>query len=261
VAAAFYPLAWVTQQVGGGLVEVTNLTTPGAEPHDLELSPNETVDVAQADLVVYERAFQASVDSAVDNVAEGAALDVATVADLQEAAPPDSGTDPHFWQDPARMAAVADAVAEELGRADPDHRDTYLANAKELHAQLSALDAEFRTGLSGCTRSTVVVSHNAFGYLRKYDLTVESINGLSPEAEPSAADLARLRSLVEREGITTVFSETLATTRLADTLAAEAGVSTAVLDPIEGLSDATADQDYLSLMRANLSALEEANGC
>jgi zinc transport system substrate-binding protein len=261
VAAAFYPLAWVTQQVGGDLVEVTNLTTPGAEPHDLELSPNETVDVAQADLVVYERAFQASVDSAVDNVAEGAALDVATVADLQEAAPPDSGTDPHFWQDPARMAAVADAVAEELGRADPDHRDTYLANAKELHAQLSALDAEFRTGLSGCTRSTVVVSHNAFGYLRKYDLTVESINGLSPEAEPSAADLARLRSLVEREGITTVFSETLATTRLADTLAAEAGVSTAVLDPIEGLSDATADQDYLSLMRANLSALEEANGC
>jgi zinc transport system substrate-binding protein len=261
VAAAFYPLAWVTEQVGGDLVDVTNLTTPGGEPHDLELSAKETADVVTADLVVYERGFQASVDAAVDNVAEGKVLDVATVADLQEAAAPDSGTDPHFWQDPMRMAAVADAIADGLGAADPDHRDAYQQRAQALRTTLEKLDADYRAGLSDCARSTIVVSHNAFGYLRTYGLTVESINGLSPEAEPSPADLARLRTLVEDEGITTVFSETLATPRLADTLAAEAGVATAVLDPIEGLSDATADQDYLSLMRANLSTLEEANGC
>jgi len=48
---------------------------------------------------------------------------------------------------------------------------------------------------------------------------------------------------------------------MAETLAADLGVETAVLDPIEGLSDETADEDYLSLMRENLTALQKANGC
>ena len=107
-----------------------------------------------------------------------------------------------------------------------------------------------------------MVSHDAFGYLAaRYGLTVESINGLTPDAEPSPAHLAELADLIESEGITTVFSETLASPELADTLAGDLGLSAAVLDPVEGLGDATADEDYLSLMRANLAALQEANDC
>jgi len=106
-----------------------------------------------------------------------------------------------------------------------------------------------------------VVSHDAFGYLAKYGLYLEPIAGLSPEAEPTPADLARLESLIKTEGITTVFSETLVSPKMSETLANDLGIETAVLDPIEGLSDETADEDYLSLMRANLSALRKANGC
>ena len=260
VAAGFYPLAWAAQRVGGDLVEVTNLTQPGAEPHDLELTIKETVEIARADVVVYEKGFQPAVDEGVSQTAEGATLDVATVAHLQ---PFDdgSGTDPHFWQDPLRLADVGDALAAELGRADPAHRSTYDANAARLRRKLTRLDHAYAAGLADCQRDTIVTSHEAFGYLGKYGLHVEPITGLSPDAEPTPGDLERLQELIRDEGITTVFSEALVSPKTAQTLASDLGIRARVLDPVEGLSDATAGEDYLSLMRSNLSTLEQANGC
>ena len=104
-------------------------------------------------------------------------------------------------------------------------------------------------------------THDAFGYLQKYGVHVEPITGLSPDAEPTPADLGRLQDLIRSDGITTVFSETLVSAKTADTLAQDLGIRSAVLDPIEGLSDRTAGQDYLSLMHRNLQSLEKANGC
>ena len=169
--------------------------------------------------------------------------------------------DPHFWQDPLRLADLGDAVADTLSEVDEDHADEYAANAAGLRADLAALDAAYDAGLSGCERDTVVVSHDAFGYLDKYGLTFEAIAGLSPDAEPTPGDLGRLQQLIEEDGITTVFGERLAPPELVDTLADDVGVDTAVLDPIEGLTDETEDEDYLTLMAQNLDALRTANGC
>ena len=261
VAAGFYPLAYAAQRVGGDHVEVTNLTQPGAEPHDLELTIKEAVSIAEADVVVYEKGFQPAVDDGVSQDAEGATLDAAKVAHLQPFADQTDQTDPHFWQDPERLADVADALATELGSADPAHRATYDANAAHLRRDLAALDHAYATGLADCERHTIVASHDAFGYLSKYGLRVEPITGLSPDAEPTPGDLKRLQDLIRSDGITTVFSEALVSPKMADTLANDLGIASRVLDPIEGLSDATAGEDYLSLMRHNLSTLEQANGC
>ena len=106
-----------------------------------------------------------------------------------------------------------------------------------------------------------MVSHDAFGYLDRYGLEFAPIAGLSPGAEPTPADLSRLQDLIRAEGITTVFSERLVSPRVSETLADDLDIRTAVLDPVEGLSDETRDEDYLSLMRANLAALQEANDC
>lgn len=262
IAAAFYPLAYVAERVAGDHAEVVNLTTPGREPHDLEPSIAQVGQIAEADLVVLLGGFQPPVDTAAAEYASGTVLDVADVVALR----PFSGStstelDPHFWQDPLLMAELGDAVADRLTELDPTHATDYRAGAQELRTQLVALDQDYRTGLSGCARSTVVVSHDAFGYLSRYGLTLVAIAGLSPENEPTAGDLARLREVIARTGVTTVFSEVLASDALARTLAEEAGVRTGVLDPIEGLSDKTADQDYFSLMRGNLAALRKANGC
>jgi len=264
VAAAFYPLAWVAGRVGGDDVEVENLTAPGGEPHDLEPTVRETAEVARADLVVFQRGFQPAVDDAVDENAAGAVVDAAEVVDLvpfRDHGVDSPEDDPHFWQDPLLLAQVGDAVADRLADVDPEHADDYRANAADLRADLERLDREYADGLADCERDTVVVSHDAFGYLQRYGLTMETILGLSPDSEPTPADLQRLQGLIRTEGVTTVFSESLVSPAVADRLARDTGARSAVLDPIEGLTDETADEDYLSLMRANLAALEEANDC
>jgi zinc transport system substrate-binding protein len=273
VVAAFYPLQYASERVAGDLADVDTLAQPGVEPHDLELTIKETALIADASLVVYEKDFQPAVDDAVEQNAEGDTLDVSGPADLvtfesehdhgeeEEHGHDHEGLDPHFWQDPIRLADVADAIADALADADPDHADEYAANAADLRADLEGLDASYTAGLADCERDTVVVSHDAFGYLGKYDVHIAPIAGLSPEAEPTPADLAELHELIEQDGVTTVFSETLAPPELSETLADDAGVDTEILDPVEGLTEDTADEDYLSLMKQNLTALEKANGC
>jgi zinc transport system substrate-binding protein len=274
VVAAFYPLEYAAERVAGDRAEVESLAKPGQEPHDLELTIKETALIADGSLVVYEKDFQPAVDDAIEQNAEGEVLDVSTAADLmaveeeheaheeEGAEEHDHGDrDPHFWLDPMRMADVADAIADSLADVDPDHADEYADNAADLRSDLEDLDAAYTSGLADCARGTVVVSHDAFAYLSKYGIHVAPIAGLSPEAEPTPADLAELHELIEHDGITTVFSETLAPPQLSQNLAEDAGVTTEVLDPIEGLTDDTADEDYLSLMEQNLEALELANGC
>jgi len=254
VAAAFYPLQYAAERVAGEHATVANLTSPGGEPHDLELNPKETAQVALADLVVFQDGFQPAVDDAVETNATGDVLDVAETVDLH-------ADDPHFWHDPLLMADLGDEVATRLADLDPEHADDYASNAADLRADLEVLDREFTDGLAQCERTTVVVSHDAFGYLTRYGLEFEPIAGLSPDAEPTPADLGRLQQLIQDQGITTVFYESLVSPEIADQLASDTGVETAVLDPIEGLTDETEDEDYVSLMEANLAALEEANGC
>jgi zinc transport system substrate-binding protein len=159
------------------------------------------------------------------------------------------------------MADLGDAVAEKLAEIDDDHADDFTANAAALRADLEQLDQEFSEGLASCKRDLVVVNHDAFGYLARYGLHLEPIVGFSPEAEASAGTLGRLQELIHDEGITTVFSETLVSKKTAQSLADDLDIEAAVLDPVEGLTDETADEDYLSLMRSNLDALRKANSC
>ncbi|WP_426245369.1 metal ABC transporter substrate-binding protein [Nocardioides sp. LHG3406-4] len=279
-AAAFYPLEYAAARVGGDHVTVDNLTQPGQEPHDLELSIRQTAVVAAADLVVLEEGFQPAVDAAAEVNADGTVLDVSGAADLlpfdahdheggHEEGPEEAhqeghdhgSTDPHFWLDPLRLADVGDAIADALSEVDPGSEATYDANAASLRRDLEALDRDFAAGLESCDRDTVVVSHDAFGYLRKYGLHLEPITGLTPGAEPTPADVQRLQELITEEGITTVFSETLASNAASVSLAHDLGIVTAVLDPLEGLASKDDDDDYLTIMRANLAALQKANGC
>jgi zinc transport system substrate-binding protein len=255
VVASFYPLAFVAEQVGGAEVQVENLTAPGVESHDLELTARQVGELAGADLVLYQKGFQPAVDEAVEQNASGPVVEVTDVVSV------DRG-DPHVWLDPTRLAAIAQAVANTLAEVAPEHADAFHRRADALTAELSALDQDFGTGLTDCARNVVVTSHDAFGYVAdRYGLQMVGISGLAPDAEPSPARLKQVQKVIEDAGVTTVFYERLVTPDVARTLAVDLGVSTAVLDPIEGLTEDTESEDYLTLMRANLAALKEANGC
>ena len=261
VTAAFYPYAFVAERVAGRYADVGNLTTPGIEPHDLELTPRQVADISEADLVVFQSDVQPAVDEAVAQNSTGEALDVAVV--VAESHPGDLRPgDPHLWLDPVLLVPVADAVADELASADPAHAAAYRRNADALADDLTELDADFRAGLARCRRTDFVTSHAAFGYLAdRYGLTMVPIAGLSPDAEPSPEHLVEIADRIRATGVSTVFSERLGSKRYADTLAAELGVKAAVLDPVEGLTDEDSSETYLTLMRDNLAALRTANGC
>jgi len=280
VMASFYPLQYVTERVGGEHVEVQSLTPPGAEPHDLELSPADVAQLEQAGTVVYLSGFQPAVDEAVAQVSPEHVVDAAAQAEpaAQEAGEDHAGeesaqepspgadehageaADLHYWLDPQRLGRTAQAVAEELTAADPANAATYEANARTLTDELEVLDEEFTEGLATCEVRTIVVSHEAYGYLAgKYDLEQVGISGLDPEAEPSPARLAEVEQVVEAENVDTIFTETLVNPKVAQTLASDLGVDTAVLDPLEGLAEGSTD--YQQVMRANLQALRDALRC
>lgn len=270
VVAAFYPLEYVAKQVGGDRVDVRNLVKPGAEPHDMELTPRQIAEISDADLAVYLGGFQPAVDEAVAEHADEKSLDAATVQPLADGFVPleegelhedEKGKDPHVWLDPTRLAAIGDAVAKELGEADVSRAAQYTAGAEALRTKLTALDAEFRTGLATCKQKTIVVSHNAFGYLaHRYGLTQLAITGLTPEDEPSPARLAEVTNFAKANKVTTIFFETLVSDKVAKTLASEIGAKAEVLDPIEGLEEGSSD-DYVSVMRSNLNTLRGALAC
>ena len=267
VVTAFYPLRFLAEGIGGDTTSVIDLTKPGAEPHDVELNPRQVAHIADAGVVVYLKGFQPAVDRAVGQEAPGRALDVASVVPLLPLhtstggeAETAHGMDPHVWLDPRRFAAMADAISARLAQADPAHAAAYEARGAALHTELDALDAEFAARLQRCSRREIVTSHSAFNYLAtRYGLTQVGITGISPEAEPSPRRLAAVAAEARRTATTTIFFETLVSPKVAETLAREVGAQTAVLDPLEGLTDPGAD--YFSVMRGNLAALTTALGC
>jgi zinc transport system substrate-binding protein len=256
VVAAFYPVAWAAQEIGGPTVHVHNLTPSGAEPHDIELTPKEVAEIQSSKFVFYlSHDFQPAVADAV-RAARGTTFDVLEGQTLNPGVGDESGkTDPHVWLDPVRFAAIVRRMGVTLGRP---------AKGRALAARILRLDGEYRRGLADCSRHEFVSSHAAFAYLAaRYGLHMVAITGIDPESEPSAQKLASLAELVRRDHIHTVFFERLISPKLAETVAREAGARTAVLDPIEGLTPSEAKQgfDYLSLMRQNLQALRQELGC
>jgi zinc transport system substrate-binding protein len=272
LVSSFYPLQWTAQQIAGKHAMVGSLTKPGAEPHDLELTPRDVARVADADLVIYAHGFQPAVDDAVRTAGAAHAFDVAGVARLdltytpieagQRHSDEAGATDPHFWLDPTRLAAVGDALGARLAHLDPVNAATYRRNAAALHATLSRLDADYRAGLAHCANPDLVTSHNAFGYLaQRYHLNQIGITGLTPDAEPNPGDLAQVAAFVRAHHVRTIYYETLVSPDIATTVASATGARTAILDPIEGLSSRSQGRNYLAIMRANLANLRAGQPC
>ncbi|MET7486244.1 metal ABC transporter substrate-binding protein [Streptomyces sp. NPDC005538] len=276
VVAAFYPLQYLAEQIGGDHVHVTSLTKPGQEPHDLEISAQQTAALGESDAVLYLKNLQPAVDDAVSQSEVKTKIDAASLTTLEKhgnevgghAASHDTskntelaGLDPHIWLDPVRYAQVAEGVGKAFEKADPKNAADYRTNTAALVKKLGALNTEFKTGLANTRTKVFITTHAAFGYLaERYGLTEEAINGLDPESEPSAQRVKDLEKMAKADGVTTVFYETLVSDKTAKTIAADAHLKTDVLDPIEGITAKSRGKDYFSVQQANLKALRTALG-
>ncbi|MFE0377216.1 metal ABC transporter substrate-binding protein [Streptomyces inhibens] len=278
VTASFYPMEFLAQQIGGKHVEVTDLTKPGVEPHDLELTPQQTGRLGESGAIVYLKGLQPAVDDAVkqsgvENVADAAALTPLeehgtevdghhhTTGDNHSHSEAEGGKDPHIWLDPVKYAEVAKGVNKTLAKADPDHKADFQKNTDALVKKLEALNKEFQDGLKKRASDTFITTHAAFGYLaERYGLTEEAVSGLDPESEPSAKRIRDLHSLATEHHVSTIFFETIANPATAKALAGDLHLKTDVLDPLEGITAKSRGKDYFGVQRANLAALQKALG-
>uniref|UniRef100_A0AAU2JNM2 Metal ABC transporter substrate-binding protein n=1 Tax=Streptomyces sp. NBC_00049 TaxID=2903617 RepID=A0AAU2JNM2_9ACTN len=284
VTASFYPLQYLAERIGKDHVKVDTLTKPGVEPHDLEITPRQAAQLSDADVVLYLKSLQPAVDKAVAQSGAKNTVDAATLTKLEAHAAGhgeeshehiegdehaegdghshgEAGEDPHVWLDPAKYAEIAQGVGAALEKADPGHAADYQKNTDDLVAELTALDTEFKDGLKNTTSRTFITTHSAFGYLaERYGLDQESISGVDPESEPSPARMKELQEVAKKENVSTVFFETLASDKTAKTLAADTGLKTDVLDPLEGITDKSQGADYFEVMRSNLKNLQKALG-
>lgn len=260
MVASFYPLAWVAERVGGPRVDVIDLTPPGAEAHDTTLSARARADLGDASLVLLlGLRFQPEVERAARD-ANGRVVDVARGLPLLPSSEGGLEADPHVWLDPVLMLDVVDAVVQALVSEDPAGREDYERRAAAVAGELRELDAAYREALSSCSFSTMVVTHEAFGYLAaRYGLQQLGITGVTPEGEPTADRLRAVSETVDQGKAGAVFFEgTDEGERLGTRVAGDLGVPAL---PLATLESAPPDGDYLSAMRANLESLSGGLAC
>jgi zinc transport system substrate-binding protein len=276
VAASFAPVEEILRNVGGDLVQVVSIVPPGEEAHEYEPTAKDLQPLERARFVAFiGGGFQEGVEKAVDGLPDGVRrIDLLDGLELipvgqeigvstDDAAHDHGGPDPHVWLDPSRMVQMATAVAgamKDLGL-DAGRVDSNLA---AYTSALESLDDRLAAGLAECDSRLLVTGHHAFGYLAAaYGLEQVAVAGISPSDEPSAATLQQVADFAAGNGVSTIFFEENLPADLARTVAEEIGATTAVLDPVESLSDdqRAAGASYVSLMDQNLAAMREGLGC
>mgnify|MGYP004665845111 FL=1 len=276
VLTSFYPMYDFACKIGGDCIDVTNMVPSGTEPHDWEPSTNDLKNLEKADVFIYNGAdmepwaddLLVSRSDTLHVVEASENVELRTTDGEHEHAHEHEGADhhhgdfdPHVWLDPENAKIEMEAIRDALCAADPENSTVFQSNYEKYAAELDALDAEFREKLAPLPNRTIVVAHEAFGYLcDAYGLTQVGIEGLSPDSEPDPGRMAEVIDFVREHSISTIFFEELVSPKVAEAIASETGAQAKMLSPLEGLSDeqAAAGADYFSVMHDNLAALMEA---
>jgi zinc transport system substrate-binding protein len=265
VMSTFYPYHFVVKELGADAIVATTLIPAGVEPHDWEPTPADLVALHESEVFVFNGYLEEDWLPAV--LADPPATSPRRVnasAGIAFNLSEDGHTDPHVWLDPAKMASIISNIEAALVLAVPDQAAAIHARATALRADFTALDGRASAGLAVCGIRTIVTAHEAFGYFSaRYNLTMVAIQGISPDTEPSAAELAEIAEIVNATGVTVIFTEELLDPQVAQTIADETGATTEELSPLESLEAdaAAAGEDFIDVMDENLEKLQDALDC
>ena len=272
-------------KVGGDKVEVTNMVPAGTEPHDWEPAATDVKNLEEADVFIYNGAgmehWTEDVLGALDNkelkvveASRGLTLLEGKEEDEEETEDSSSDSDasdestdseitydPHVWLNPLNAKAEMENIKNAFVEADPDNKDYYEQNYETYAEKFDQLDKEYKDGLADTKSKDLITSHEAFGYLcQAYGLNQVGIEGLSPDSEPDASRMNEIIKFAKENNVKTIFFEELVSPKVSETIADEIGAKTAVLNPLEGLTDdeISAGEDYFSVMESNLKTIEDA---
>ena len=267
IVTSFYPIYSMVKEVSGDLNDVRMIQS-GAGIHEFEPSASDVAAIYEADVFVYHsrtlESWAGSLDPslqkskvAVVGASNGMQLD--KVAGLEEVSAEegiDEKTlyDPHTWLDPEKVAEEAQLIAQELSKLDSKNAETYQKNAQKFAEKAKALSEKYKGVFSGLDEKTFVTQHTAFSYLAKrFGLKQLGISGISPDQEPSPRQLTEIQDFIKTYKVKTIFVESNASSKLAETLKKATGVNLKVLNPLE--ADPENDKTYLENLEDNLEIL------
>lgn len=277
VTVSTFALYDISKKLLNNIAEVSMLIPFGKDIHSYEMTPQDRIRVEKSTLFLYSGA---GLEPWTKNfTTHPNTFDMSQYVTLREASAHDHGdhdaheghedgdhaVDPHYWLDISNMIKMTYALRDLFKKSFPEaFSDQITSNANYYVKQLHALDALYAKRLSSCKRDTIVVGHNAFGYLAdRYGFHVMALTGLSPDAMPSAKDLARMSDLVHDKRISVLFSEPFESDRLIQSVAKAAKARVDVLQPLANISAKEAQEmlDYHLIMQQNLKKLHAALEC
>ena len=288
VVTTFYPMYDFTKQVAQENADVSVLVPSGTDTHGFEPSAKDVAQIQEADVFVYNSAemetWVPSILESIDttaliivNASEGIELLEGSHSDEEEhdheheddhdhEGEDDHAheehsheVDPHIWLDPVLAQEEVMNIKEGLVEANPENEAAYTENAEAFQTELQQLDEEYAAAFENAENRTFVTQHAAFAYLaERYDLHQVAISGLSTDAEPSPSELTEMTNFINAQNVEYIYFGKTTSSAISETLANETDTQLAVLDPIEGITqaDQEAGIDYLQAMRNNLDALK-----
>ncbi|MEZ4530135.1 MAG: zinc ABC transporter substrate-binding protein [Thermomicrobiales bacterium] len=270
-------LADLARQIGGERVEVTSILPANADPHDFEPSPDDVIEIEDADLIVlHGLQLDTWADSLIESAQTDAPVVVATVGIETIGGDHEGGDhdeedhdhdfdmgDPHVWFDPMRAKQMAANIRDGLAALDPDGATGYQERYEAYAAELDRLDHDIRERIELIPedRRIMVTNHDALAYYaERYGLTIVGtvIPGLDSRTEPSAKDVVALIERVEESGVSVIFAENTVDPALAESLAADTGIRVAPDLYTDSLGDEGSGADtYIGLMQTDTLIIVE----
>lgn len=268
ITTSFYPYYFFASRIGGDKVNVINITPPGAEPHDYDLTSGDIVNIQTSKALIINGQVEPWKKKITKDLSDNDVKLVETSDNLFTLETIDeTGTltkDPHVWLNPKNAKEQVLKIADTLVAVDTKNEEYYRSNANKLNIELDKLYIDYSNGLATCTTRDIITTHAAFAYLAaEFRLKQVSITGLSPEEEPSLKKLSEISDFAKKNNVKYIFFESLVSPKLANTIASEIGAQTLVLNPIEGLTpeELSQGQNYFTVMNDNLKNLKIALNC
>lgn len=266
VCTSFYCMYDFANKIGKDKINIKNLVPSGIEPHDYEPSPSDIATLEKADILIYNGAgMEGWIDKVLSSLNNKKLIVVETSRGLKLLKNKDEDIDlkydPHVWLNPQNAKKQMEIIKEAFILKDPENKAYYEKNYEEYAKKIDELDKEYKDAVSNFKSKDIIVSHSAFGYLcDAYGLNQIAIEGLLADTEPTPSKMAQIVRLAKEKNVKYIFFEELISPKVAQTIAKEVNAKTAVLNPLEGLSDEDikSNKDYFSIMRENLKVLKEA---
>ena len=269
IVTSFYPVYAMVKAVSGDLNDVRMIQSSSGI-HSYEPSANDIAAIYDADVFVYHshtlESWAGSLDPSLQKskvkvleASEGMTLErVPGLEDMKAGDGIDEKTlyDPHTWLDPEKVAEEAQIIADNLSELDSANKDTYQKNAQNFSAKAHDLTKKYQPIFEKANQKTFVTQHTAFSYLAKrFGLNQLGIAGISPDQEPSPRQLTEIQEFVKTYKVKTIFTESNASSKVAETLIKSTGVSLKTLNPLE--ADPQNDKSYLDNLEEDIAILAE----